>query len=29
MAGFDVFGPKGTGLPPITGGWDVKANRKL
>ena len=23
------MGPKGTGLPPITGGWDVKANRKL
>lgn len=23
------LGPKGTGLPPITGGWDVKANRKL
>jgi type VI secretion system secreted protein Hcp len=23
------IGPKGTGLPPITGGWDVKANRKL
>jgi type VI secretion system secreted protein Hcp len=22
-------GPKGQGLPPITGGWDVKANRKL
>jgi type VI secretion system secreted protein Hcp len=23
------IGPKGTGLPPIVGGWDVKANRKL
>jgi len=23
------MGPKGTGLPPITGGWDVNANRKL
>jgi len=23
------IGPKGTGLPPITGGWDVNANRKL
>lgn len=23
------IGPKGTGLPPIIGGWDVKANRKL
>ena len=23
------MGPKGTALPPITGGWDVKANRKL
>jgi type VI secretion system secreted protein Hcp len=23
------LGPKGTGLPPIIGGWDVKANRKL
>ena len=23
------IGPKGTGLPPITGGWDVTANRKL
>jgi type VI secretion system secreted protein Hcp len=23
------IGPKGTALPPITGGWDVKANRKL
>lgn len=23
------IGPKGTGLPPIAGGWDVKANRKL
>lgn len=22
-------GPKGQGLPPITGGWDVKANGKL
>jgi type VI secretion system secreted protein Hcp len=22
-------GPKGQALPPITGGWDVKANRKL
>jgi type VI secretion system secreted protein Hcp len=22
-------GPKGTALPPIIGGWDVKANRKL
>ena len=22
-------GPKATGLPPITGGWDLKANRKL
>jgi type VI secretion system secreted protein Hcp len=22
-------GPKGTPLPPITGGWDVKANKKL
>ena len=22
-------GPKGTGLPPIVGGWDVQANRKL
>jgi type VI secretion system secreted protein Hcp len=23
------IGPKGTGLPPIVGGWDVKANRKV
>jgi type VI secretion system secreted protein Hcp len=23
------IGPKGAALPPITGGWDVKANRKL
>jgi type VI secretion system secreted protein Hcp len=23
------IGPKGTGLPPIVGGWDVRANRKL
>jgi len=23
------MGPKGTALPPITGGWDVNANRKL
>ena len=23
------IGPKGTGLAPITGGWDVQANRKL
>lgn len=23
------IGPKGTALPPIIGGWDVKANRKL
>ena len=23
------IGPEGTALPPITGGWDVKANRKL
>jgi hypothetical protein len=23
------IGPKGTGLPPIVGGWDVKANGKL
>jgi len=23
------IGPKGTALPPITGGWDVNANRKL
>jgi type VI protein secretion system component Hcp len=23
------IGPKGTGPPPIIGGWDVKANRKL
>jgi type VI secretion system secreted protein Hcp len=23
------IGPKGTALPPITGGWDVRANRKL
>jgi type VI secretion system secreted protein Hcp len=23
------IGPKGAGLPPVTGGWDVKANRKL
>jgi type VI secretion system secreted protein Hcp len=23
------IGPKGTALPPITGGWDLKANRKL
>ena len=23
------IGPKGNALPPITGGWDVKANRKL
>ena len=23
------IGPRGTGLPPITGGWDVKANTKL
>ena len=23
------LGPKGTGLPPITGGWNVKANMKL
>jgi type VI secretion system secreted protein Hcp len=23
------IGPRGTGLPPIVGGWDVKANRKL
>jgi len=23
------IGPRGTALPPISGGWDVKANRKL
>ena len=23
------MGPKGTALPPIVGGWDVKANKKL
>ena len=23
------IGPKGAGLPPIIGGWDLKANRKL
>jgi type VI secretion system secreted protein Hcp len=23
------MGPKGTGLPPISGGWDVNGNRKL
>jgi type VI secretion system secreted protein Hcp len=23
------IGPRGTGLPPFTGGWDVKANTKL
>jgi type VI protein secretion system component Hcp len=23
------IGPRGTTLPPISGGWDVKANRKL
>jgi type VI protein secretion system component Hcp len=23
------IGPKGTALPPITGGWDVRANGKL
>ena len=23
------IGPKGQALPPITGGWDVKGNRKL